>query len=313
MVTIILLNYKGWRDTIECMASLLKQTTKAWRAIIADNGSQDESLEQLERWIIDHKAEQQIRLLPLDTNYGFARGNNLAIEASKKEASDYYWILNNDTVVEPDCLEKMVQYMESHPEVAALTPSIRLYSQPDRLWNAGGRLVFGGRKYYGASQPASLFAGKHTLPITFVTGCALLVRHEMVTNGPLFTERFFFGEEDFDFSLRMQEERKKMVCLLDAVMYHKVSATSNQVASYNKLFIHTLNRAINLRQHYSPFAFWIWKTLYFPYTRLRFLGNMRVVEKKQFMTLLAYEAKHNEGVNKALFDKYIHYDFTHAE
>lgn len=313
MVTIILLNYNGWRDTIECLESLCKQTTQDWCAVIADNGSQDESLEQLQLWIQTNKAEKQIRLLSLEENYGFAKGNNLAIEASRGAQTDYYWILNNDTVVEPDCLEQLVQYMETHPDVTAITPAIRLYDQPDCLWNAGGRLVFGGRKYYGAYQPTARFEGKHELPITFVTGCALLVRQEMVANEPLFTERFFFGEEDFDFSLRMQEQNKRMVCLLDTVIYHKVSATANKVPSYNKLFIHTLNRAINLKLHYSPFAYWIWERLYFPYTRLRFLGQMSAAQKKYFMTLLAFEASNNDGVNKALFEKYIHYDFTYAQ
>lgn len=312
MVTIILLNYNGWKDTIECLESLLKQTTKEWHAVVADNGSQDDSVEQLEQWIASRHAEEQIQLLPLGTNYGFAKGNNVAIEAVKKQHSDYYWILNNDTVVEPDCLEQLVLYMEKHTDVTAITPAIRLYDQPDYLWNAGGSLVFGGRRYYGASQPAALFEGKQELSITFITGCALLVRQDMVTNAPLFTERFFFGEEDFDFSLRMQEKGKKMICLLDAVIYHKVSATSSKVASYNKLFVHTLNRAINLRHHYSPLAYWIWKVLYFPYTRLRFLRQMSAAEKKHFMTLLVSEASHNDGVPKALFDKYIHYDFTHA-
>ena len=309
MVTIVLLNYNGWRDTTACLASLLQQTTKEWRAIVADNGSHDDSLAQLERWITDHKAEQQIRLLPLDTNYGFAKGNNLAIDAMRKEPTDYYWILNNDTVVTPDCLERLVNYMALHPDVTAITPAIRLYDQPDRLWNAGGRLVFGGRKYYGASQPATRFADKKELPITFVTGCALLVRQETVSKAPLFTERFFFGEEDFDFSLRMQEEGKKMVCLPEAVIYHKVSATSNQVASYNKLFVHTLNRAINLRHHYSSWAYGVWEMLYMPYTRWRFLRGMKRQEQRAFMALLRKEIRDNEGVDKALFEKYIQYPF----
>lgn len=312
MITIILLNYNGWRDTIECLESLYKQTTKDWRALIADNGSIDDSVPCLKAWIKENDCDKRIRLLPLTENYGFAKGNNITIEQAKKDDTDYFWILNNDTVVEPDCLEKMVQYMEQHKEIAALTPAIKLYDKRDFLWNAGGKLVFGGRRYFYAYQSANKLKGKQEIPITFVTGCALLVRKEMVTKEPLFTERFFFGEEDFDFSLRMKEQGKKMLCLTDAVIYHKVSATANKVPSYNKLFIHTLNRAINLRQHYSPFAYRLWETLYFPYIRLRFLGNMSAAEKKQFMTLLASEASHNEGVCKALFDKYIHYDFTHA-
>ena len=310
MVTIVILNYKGWQDTIACLASLQQQTMQDFRVVVADNGSQDESLEQITLWAQESPLQKRLTLLPFNENYGFAKGNNLAIEAVKDQPTDYFWCLNNDTVVTPDCLERLVNYMDTHQAVSVATPAIRLYDQPDTLWNAGGRLVFGGRRYFGAWQPAAIFEGKHELPITFVTGCALLVRKEMVDKEPLFTEQFFFGEEDFEFSLRMQKENKKMVCLLDAVIYHKVSATSNKMPSYNKLFIHTLNRAINLKHHYSPLAYWIWKTLYFPYTRLRFLKPMSAAQKKHFMTLLASEASQNKGVNKALFDKYIHYDFN---
>ncbi len=311
MVTIILLNYNGWQDTIECLESLLKQTDAEWRAVVADNGSQDESLEQLNRWVAEWKVEQKVQILPLGENYGFAKGNNTAIEAVRKEQTDYYWILNNDTVVEPDCLAKMVLYMETHPDVTALTPAIRLYDQQDILWNAGGRMVFGGRKYYGAMQPASLFDGKHELPITFVTGCALLVRKELVAKQPLFTERFFFGEEDFDFSLRMQEENRKIVCLTNAVIYHKVSATASLYGNYNRLFIYTLNRAIDFKSHYSGLKYAVWKMIYFPYTRLRFLRGLNLKEQNAFMALLRKECTLNDSVSKELYERYIHYPFKH--
>ncbi len=310
MVTIVLLNYNGWRDTLECLESLLKQTTTEWCAVVADNGSQDESLERITHWIADRQVDRLIRLLPLDENYGFAKGNNKAIATTKDEQTDYYWILNNDTVVEPDCLEKMVRYMDTHPSVTALTPAIRLYDQRDLLWNAGGRLVFGGRKYYGSLQPVSILKGKGVLPITFVTGCALFVRKELVAEEPLLTEQFFFGEEDFDFSLRMQEKGKKMVCLTDAFIYHKVSATVGQYRNFNKLFIYTLNRAIDFKLHYSTLKYKIWRMLYFPYTRWRFLSGMNRKEQNTFMALLRREcALHNE-VSKELYEHYIHYRFT---
>ncbi len=310
MVTIVLLNYNGWRDTIECLESLLKQTTREWRAVVADNGSKDESLAQLTQWIADRQAGKSVRLLPLGENHGFAKGNNKAIEAVSGEQTDYYWILNNDTVVEPDCLEKMVHYMDSHPDVTAATPAICLYDHKELLWNAGGRLVFGGRKYYGALQPHSILKGKSELPVTFVTGCALMVRKELVADKTLFTERFFFGEEDFDFSLRMQEERKKMVCLTDAFIYHKVSATAGKFGNFNKLFIYTINRAIDFKFHYSTLKYEIWKMLYFPYTRWRFLRSMSLKERDIFMALLHRECTLHNEVTKELYEYYIHYPFT---
>lgn len=326
MVTIVLLNYNGWQDTIECLESLLKQTTREWRAVVADNGSEDDSLARLNHWVTIHNAEEQIHILPLEENYGFAKGNNKAIELEQNnrtywkwkdgeemlmryEKADYYWILNNDTVVEPDCLEKMVRYMDTRKDITALTPAIRLYDQKDMLWNAGGKLVFGGRRYYGSLQPVSVLNGKKELPITFVTGCALMVRSELVAKKPLFTERFFFGEEDFEFSLRMKAAGKKMVCLTDAFIYHKVSATAGRNNNYNKLFIHLLNRSINLRLHYSTLKYAVWKMLYFPYVRYRFLRELNVEERNTFMMLLNQESRHNDCVSKALYEHYIRYSF----
>ena len=311
MVTIILLNYNGWRDTIKCLESLLKQTTQDWRAVVADNGSQDESMEQLKRWIAAHQAEKQICLLPLETNYGFAKGNNLTIEAAQKQQSDYYWILNNDTIVESDCLERLVRYMDTHPDITAVTPAIRLYDRPDYLWNAGGRLVFGGRRYYGASQPAACFEGKQELPITFITGCALLVRRELIEKEPLFTERFFFGEEDFNFSLRMKQAGKKMMCLPDAIIYHKVGAAQAKIISYNKLFIYLLNRIIDLRLSYPSWKYALWIKLYIPMVKYKFLKGLPCQEKHRFIGLLKQEATNNDGVSRELYTKYINYPFHH--
>lgn len=313
MVTIILLNYKGWRDTIACLESLRKQSYTDFRVVVADNGSSDESVAQLSQWAKEEHIEAHwLQILAFDQNYGFAKGNNKAIEAVKDLPSDYYLCLNNDTEMEPDCLQLLVEYMEGHPEVTAVTPGIRLYDRPERMWNAGGRLVFGGRRYYYMEQPAKLLDGKDELPITFITGCALLVRRELIAERPLFTERFFFGEEDFEFSLRMQKEGHRMVCLPTAVMYHKVGGSQTQVVSYNKLFIHQLNRIINLRSAYSKPKYVLWMMLYVPYVYIRFLGGMSMRERNRFMRLLLREARINDSVSKELFEKYIAYPF-HAQ
>lgn len=313
MVTIIILNYKGWQDTIECLASLQKQTVQSFRVVVADNGSGDESLLRIGQWIEQEKLSGKIRLLPLKDNYGFAKGNNLAIASTLDEDTDYFWCLNNDTVLEPECLERMVTFMDAHKDISAATPGIRLYGKKDYLWNAGGKLVFGGRRYYCPMQPASLLDGKDELPITFITGCALFFRKELIDAEPLFTERFFFGEEDYHFSLRMKRERRKMVCLTSAVIYHKVSASQTAVVSYNKLFIHTLNRIIDLRTAYPKPKYISWMMLYIPYLYWHFLRSMNFGDRNRFIRLLLHEARTNDGVSKQLFEHYLHYPFAHAQ
>ena len=325
MLTIVILNYNGWEDTIACLESLKCQNYTDYRVVVADNGSSDGSVSHFIEWATLHQTahivleegesaerEEWLTILRLSHNYGFARGNNLAIQAMHSLPTDYWMCLNNDTIVTQECLSRLVEYADNTPDVEALTPAIRLHAQPDIMWNAGGRLVFGGRRYYCCMKPASTLHGKHVLDITFVTGCALMVRPALVESGRLFTERFFFGEEDYEFSLLMKQQGRRMVCVLDAVIYHKVSASIKQITSYNKLFIHSLNRLINLRQHYSTVKYKILETLFYPYIRWRFLRKMTYRERQKFLSLLRNESRNNEGVNFELFNHYINYSFKDA-
>ena len=82
----------------------------------------------------------------------------------------------------------------------------------------------------------------------------------------LLTNRFFFGEEDFDFSLRMREEGKKMACVLNSVIYHKLGASRNGQKKIKFTYFHYLSRFTDVRQHWrNPLKYAVWKFLYSPY------------------------------------------------
>ena len=105
MLSIIVLNYNGWQDTIACLKSLRRQSYRDFRVVVADNGSSDGSVAHISEW-----AEQEgldtnwLQILPFDQNYGFAKGNNKAIKAIQDLPADYCLCLNNDTEMEPDGL-----------------------------------------------------------------------------------------------------------------------------------------------------------------------------------------------------------------
>ena len=322
MLTIVILNYNGWEDTIACLESLMRQSYTDYRVVVADNGSSDNSASHIIEWATLHQpshivleegklaeSEKWLTILRLSQNYGFAKGNNLAIKAMHQLPADYWMCLNNDTEMASDCLELLIEYAKNHKDVSVLTPAIRLYSRPEIMWNAGGKLTFGGRRYYCCMRPAASLSNKTTIDITFVTGCALLVRADILQGYSLFTEKFFFGEEDFDFSLKMSSEGRRMVCLLSALVYHKVSASMKQYMSYNKLFIHTLNRMINLREHYPNWQYKLWRSLFVPYIRIRFLRGLSMSERNTFTRLLRCEAKKQDGVSRELFEYYLNYSF----
>ena len=277
MISIVILNWNGWEDTIECIESLYKSVNVEFSVVIVDNGSTDDSIGKLSdhiskmeaRFISLHEGEmlkgplqhRDIILYKLNDNHGFAKGNNLGLQLMAEQSVDYYWILNNDTIVEENSLEILKTFMDNNELYLACTPQIRYYSPNNRIWNCGGELFFGFRKYYYKEADDVVFKDD-SFDITFVTGCALFIRPDLLDNNKhLFTERFFFGEEDFDFSLRMKSENRKMACCTRSVIYHKVSASTKKHDELPKTFIHYLNRYINIKLHFRPFNFFVWKMI----------------------------------------------------
>ena len=218
MTAIIILNWNNADDTLSCLDSLVNAKGD-FRVYLVDNGSADNSLLQLEHWISSHQ-EIDVVLIPLDKNYGFASGNNKGIAIASKDNPDSYLLLNNDTEVTPDFLTNLKAFQAKNPKYKVLTPLIYFHGCKSKIWNAGGRLKFGKRKYYYSNQSASAIKEQEYIPITFVTGCALFFQPEILDeNKQIFTERFFFGEEDIEFSMRMKKMHTGMACVLDSVIY----------------------------------------------------------------------------------------------
>lgn len=263
MTAIIILNWHGADDTIACLESLRK-AEGGFRVYVVDNGSTDDSINRISAWI-DANAGFEVELCPLDKNYGFAKGNNKGIARARVLNPDSYLLLNNDTEVEPDFLIRLQEFSQRNPQYRVLTPKINYYYDKNKVWNCGGRLFFGFRKYYYAGSPAPTIKEKDYIPVSFVTGCALFFYPEILNEeGMLFTERFFFGEEDFELSMRLHKENKLIACVLDSLIYHKVGASIGRSPSVSKVYLHNLNRFINVRLHFGVFKYILWLLLSIP-------------------------------------------------
>lgn len=269
-VHIILLNFNGADDTIECLNSLGEAVLDDARIILIDNGSTDDSVNRLAGWnerTAFFSTAEKARLEDLQSwkdsgfpkniigaaghtliysaaNLGFAAGNNAGTRLALDRGATEVLLLNNDTTVRPDFLIRLRQTAIAQPG-AVLIPQIRLYHQPENIWNCGGELLWPGRKQYhfeGAKYQS--LPQVDLLPVSFVTGCALWYRP--LETG-LLTEAFFFGEEDMEFSMRLREKEIPAYCDLTAIIYHKVGSTLS--ANYRKSEIFTLKRLINLRMN----------------------------------------------------------------
>ncbi len=316
---IILLNWNGADDTIECLASLYQMHTSFY-VVVVDNGSQDDSLARISHYInssgiasrLLHAGEKlasapclrECIIYETGENLGFARGNNAGVRLLYDYAPDRYLLLNNDTIVEPDFLDRLLSFHVSNPEYVALTPLI-CYNEPRTLvWNAGGRQIFGVRRYFYAKSPVAAITEKGHIPVTFLTGCALFFGEEALqADGVPLTERFFFGEEDFDFCMRMNEAGKKMACVLDSKIYHKVSASLQKNGKHiGKIYINTLNRFIDLRLHYTLWRYLLWALCYIPHLHiLIFRGGYGLRASLVIPWRAFYSSFQKDGVSYADF------------
>lgn len=323
MTAIIMLNWNGAYDTLECIDSL-RRVKEDYFCVVADNGSEDDSIECIVQYFLRESIHHRIIrrgeslngmpqnhefiLYQIGENLGFAKGNNEAIKLIVQAQSDHYLLLNNDTIVEPDFLEQLDRFAKEYPDYKALTPLICYNGNRNIVWNAGGRQKWGFRKYHYAKQPVANIKEQGYIPVTFLTGCALYANASLLqSDSTLLTERFFFGEEDFEFCLRMNQQKKKMACVLTSKIYHKVNSSVALVEPLGKTYIYYLNRFIDMRLHLSPLAYFLWESLYplYIYRLLRKLGYTHTVTTR-FIAKVKKESAWRNEVPQALFLEVVH-------
>lgn len=276
MTAIIILNWNGADDTLACLDSLARAEGEFF-VLVVDNGSADDSVARLQAYA--DRSPLDLTILPQPVNWGFAKGNNIGIACAMERRPDSLMLLNNDTEVTPDFLSLLTAFHAAHPEWRVLTPKINFFGEKDRIWNCGGTIRFGFRRYChaGASDAAvAALLPRPSMPVTFVTGCALWFTPDVLdADGKLLTERFFFGEEDFDFSLRMQQQQVPMACVTQSLIYHKVGASARQMNPAGKQYLHLLNRYIDIRLHFSPCRNVLWRLVNVPLTLRHFYRSTR--------------------------------------
>jgi GT2 family glycosyltransferase len=251
IITIIVVNYNGASDTIDCLESIYSSDISSkLKVILIDNLSVDSSVEDIKTWltnnryrrsgnyefgqivdgqVIDLKCDDFTDVfLQSDDNYGFAVANNLE---------------END--------------------IDAVIPQIRLFFDPEKIWNCGGELTwFGTKRYHYANKNFNIVNNNIAMRVSFFTGCAVLFKSEVFKNVGLLSEDYFFGTEDLNYSQRLAQSDIKVYCLMKSIIYHKVGQSIGRENLSFSILNHYLGHYINQRQR-SPLVFWIfWMLLY---------------------------------------------------
>jgi GT2 family glycosyltransferase len=222
-VVAVVLNYNGWRDAIECLASLTS-ATYPMHILVVDNGSTDDSPFHLAEVC---NSLQNAELITNPTNDGIAGGNNLGIWHALAAGADYVLVLSNDTTVEPDFLDHLVSVAESDRRTGLVGAKICYYDEPNRIWSAGqwihAWLVRAPFAVADELDDPQRHAGVRSTDM--LMGCIMLIRRRVIEDVGSFDSDYFFQIEDVDFCYRVRRAGWRVKIAMDARIYHKIGRT----------------------------------------------------------------------------------------
>jgi hypothetical protein len=252
---IIIVNWNGCADTLECLASLMRIDYPAYHIYVVDNGSADGSLEKLSD---AYGNNSRVTILDGKENLGFAGGNNFALREALKERGapfEYFLLLNNDTIVDPPFLSLLVDAMEKNPRLG-IAGSKTYFAGTKRFWFIGGTVNWlknkGSHLHYD-EEDRGQFDALAAIPADFVSGCVLLIRRSVVEKIGLMDESYFLYYEDGDWNLAARRAGWDSAVVPRSVVWHKVSR-STKAGSPSYIYYHVRNGAIMAQKFGTPLS-----------------------------------------------------------
>ncbi len=238
-VSIVIVNYNGGALLRECVMSVAAQTHRDFETIVVDNGSTDDSLD------IARGALGAATIVRLDTNAGFARGNNLGIG---RATGDLVLTLNNDARLEPTCLAELVAAADRHPQAGMFAPRILVSTDQTRIDSAGLLLYVDG--VYRARGWQELDGPRFAEETEVLFPCASVAvyRRAMLDDVGLFDEDYFLYLEDGDLGMRGRLRGWACRYVPTAVAYHLKSSTAGKHSKVKAYYVER-NRVFNLIKH----------------------------------------------------------------
>jgi GT2 family glycosyltransferase/glycosyltransferase involved in cell wall biosynthesis len=243
-VTIVLLNWNGKQDTIECLASLKNIDYNNFRIVLVDNGSIDDSYEYFSKHYKD------ITVIRIEKNVGFTGGNNVGIKKALEMGTDYILMLNNDTIVDPDIVKELAKAAQEDPNVGIVGPKICYYSLPYIIWSAGGNYLplFGRARTFGLNKEDTAEYNKKR-EVVWTTGCAMLIKREVIEKIGSLEEEYFSSYEDLDFCFKARAEGYKVLYAPKALLYHKVARDWGGLDNPMYLYYQVRNNLLFIRRN----------------------------------------------------------------
>ncbi len=246
-VITVILNTNRRDDTLACLASLGKSTYENHHIIVLDNASTDGSVPAIRQLF------PAVEIIELQENLGYAGNNNVGIRAAVAQNADWVFVLNEDTILAPDCLEKLVAVGENSPQVGIVGPMVYHHNEPTVIQSAGGTL---NRFWEGAhiaqnNPDTGQFPAPHR--VDWISGCAILVRRAVIEQVGMIDERFFYYWEETEWCVHATEAGWQIWNVPAAKLWHKGVQRDYQPKP-SVTYYSTRNHLLLLAKHRAPFG-----------------------------------------------------------
>lgn len=244
-VAVVIVNYNGLSDTVDCINSL-KQCADLAKIIVVDNASKkNESIVIAEKF-------PDAKVLRLNENLGFAGGNNVGIKWALDEEYEYIALLNNDTVVDKDMFALLINSADEHNVVA---PYMYYFSQPNSLWYGGGYINrwTGNAKHFCHPR-----CNMRSFKCSFVTGCCFVAHRNIWEKVGLLDDSYFMYCEDTDYCIRLFQKGVNIKIVPQAKLWHKVGKSSGGLKTAFTIYYVTRNRLLVINRYRFFFKSTAW-------------------------------------------------------
>lgn len=253
-VVAMVLNWNNLPDTLECLDSLQRSDWTNLAVWVVDNHSLPDPTTLL------REKHPMVRVLRNPDNMGYGGGHNPALRQAIAEGATYALLLNNDVVVAPETVRRLVMAAEADARIAMATPRVFYYDRPTEVYWDGGTIDWEtGETWH---QSAGLPVEGGVLKSEWLDGCALLVRISAIRDIGFLEERYFLYFEDTDWSIRALRRGWTNAVVLGAEVWHKVSRSTGGLANPAVRFYYARNRYFFLRLHSPVAKGFMWKVRY---------------------------------------------------
>jgi GT2 family glycosyltransferase len=251
---VVLLNWNGWQDTIDCAESLLRMRAEDFVIIICDNASEDSSYQHLRNWaeqkqIVhkglsehspkpfffewvplavetpDHAPDTKLVLIQTGSNLGFAGGCNVGLRYGLSRGDGaFFWLLNNDTIVDSEALSAQITKMKARPDLGIVGSTLLFYNDPQTVQCCAG---YSFNTWTARVRPAATMTTADHLPteasvesrLRYVSGASMFVRRAFIEDVGLLNEQYFLYFEEIDWITRAKGKFGLGYCAASQVLH----------------------------------------------------------------------------------------------